>query len=350
MCCAAERYAVPSATLALSWRWTRGTARAIPIPQLGDASCGLESPTNEMQDSAEIIAYAAENTLRRVRAPQRLDSNACLSTTRDDSPQPSARRRRTRILAWDSPSSLAPPTKGVSGGRPIHVSPDRQRIVHGRRGHPWQQRGLFIKNDALVAFVAGAATTAILVDAARRRRQSSAYPLPPILEALLLLIFGFIRARPGRADTAFVSATVAPLCCMRGRQNAVITKISYAEFRTAHMTGIVTALGIEFGKVLYVNGSGMTCANVCHDAIDGTRAPTSRPASRAPATGRGRSAHAPTPAAPATRRASLPDSHVRCSRNATQPVDTSARPVHSRRDLHAGTTSGFDLPRSLDKP
>ena len=45
---------------------------------------------------------------------------------------------------------------------------------------------------------------------------------------------------------------------MMGLQNAVITKISHAEIRTTHITGLVTDLGIELGKLLYVNRSKTT--------------------------------------------------------------------------------------------
>ena len=106
---------------------------------------------------------------------------------------------------------------------------------------------------ALGAFVAGAATTAILVNAARRRGLSSAYALPLLLEAMLLLVFGVVGARLNQVHTLFVSATVALLCFTMGLQNAVITKISHAEIRTTHVTGIVTDIGIELGKLLYVN-------------------------------------------------------------------------------------------------
>jgi uncharacterized membrane protein YoaK (UPF0700 family) len=43
------------------------------------------------------------------------------------------------------------------------------------------------------------------------------------------------------------------LCFIMGLQNAVITKISHAEIRTTHVTGLVTDLGIELGKLLYIN-------------------------------------------------------------------------------------------------
>jgi uncharacterized membrane protein YoaK (UPF0700 family) len=106
---------------------------------------------------------------------------------------------------------------------------------------------------ALGAFIVGAATTAVLVNAARRRGLSSAYAIPLLLEATLLLLFGLVGARLSQVHTVFVSATVVLLCFIMGLQNAVITKISHAEIRTTHVTGLVTDVGIELGKLLYVN-------------------------------------------------------------------------------------------------
>jgi uncharacterized membrane protein YoaK (UPF0700 family) len=40
-----------------------------------------------------------------------------------------------------------------------------------------------------------------------------------------------------------------------GLQNAIITKISNAEIRTTHMTGVITDLGIELGRLIYWNQS-----------------------------------------------------------------------------------------------
>ena len=45
--------------------------------------------------------------------------------------------------------------------------------------------------------------------------------------------------------------TVVLLCYIMGLQNAVITKISQARIRTTHVTGLVTDLGIELGRLLY---------------------------------------------------------------------------------------------------
>jgi len=43
------------------------------------------------------------------------------------------------------------------------------------------------------------------------------------------------------------------LCFIMGLQNAIVTKISNSEIRTTHLTGIVTDIGIELGKLIYWN-------------------------------------------------------------------------------------------------
>jgi hypothetical protein len=49
-----------------------------------------------------------------------------------------------------------------------------------------------------------------------------------------------------------------------GLQNAVVTKMSSSQIRTTHMTGVVTDLGIEMGKMLYWNRSGTTPEHHVH--------------------------------------------------------------------------------------
>jgi uncharacterized membrane protein YoaK (UPF0700 family) len=106
---------------------------------------------------------------------------------------------------------------------------------------------------ALLAFLAGAACCALMVNFARRRGLHSEFALPLMLEALLLLVFGVLGARLQQIDVLVIPATVTLLCFMMGLQNAVITKLSHAEIRTTHVTGILTDLGIEAGKALYWN-------------------------------------------------------------------------------------------------
>jgi uncharacterized membrane protein YoaK (UPF0700 family) len=106
---------------------------------------------------------------------------------------------------------------------------------------------------AVLSFLSGAACTALTVNYGRRRGLASEYALPLLLEAILLLAFGVLGARLADIDALFVPATVMLLCFMMGLQNALITKISQAEIRTTHMTGIVTDIGIELGRMLYWN-------------------------------------------------------------------------------------------------
>ncbi|MCW5651266.1 MAG: DUF1275 domain-containing protein [Ramlibacter sp.] len=106
---------------------------------------------------------------------------------------------------------------------------------------------------ALLFFLLGAATTAILVNGAHRRHLQSSYALPLLLEAGLLLVFGLIGATLNRQTPFAVPLTVLLLTYTMGLQNALVTKVSSALIRTTHMTGIITDLGIELGKALYWN-------------------------------------------------------------------------------------------------
>lgn len=106
---------------------------------------------------------------------------------------------------------------------------------------------------AVLCFLAGAMTSAVMVNIARRRGLRSQYALPLLLEAALLLTFGLLGTSLARVPGLFVPATVMLLCYMMGLQNAVITKISGSVVRTTHLTGVVTDLGIELGRWLYWN-------------------------------------------------------------------------------------------------
>ncbi len=105
----------------------------------------------------------------------------------------------------------------------------------------------------LVAFVAGAMCTAVMVNWGLRHQLRSSYSMPLLLESVALLIFGLFGAAIATWSQLFVPVTVILLCFIMGLQNAVISKISKAEIRTTHITGLVTDLGIELGKLLYMN-------------------------------------------------------------------------------------------------
>jgi len=105
----------------------------------------------------------------------------------------------------------------------------------------------------LLAFVAGAACTAVLVNWARQNHLRSEYALPLLLEAGLLLVFGLLGATLNRQTPFAVPLTVLVLAFTMGLQNALMSKISASQIRTTHMTGVITDMGIELGKLFYWN-------------------------------------------------------------------------------------------------
>jgi len=106
---------------------------------------------------------------------------------------------------------------------------------------------------AVVAFMSGAMVSAILVNFARRKRLHARFSIPLLLESALLLIFGLMGARLAAHTGLLLPLTVLLLCFLMGLQNAVITKVSRAVIRTTHTTGLITDIGIELGKLMYVN-------------------------------------------------------------------------------------------------
>jgi uncharacterized membrane protein YoaK (UPF0700 family) len=110
--------------------------------------------------------------------------------------------------------------------------------------------------DGLVgvtAFLLGAICCAVMVNFARRQALASEYALPLLLEAALILVFGLLGSQLALYEGLLVPFTVLLLCFIMGLQNAVMTKLSHGVIRTTHLTGTVTDLGIEIGKLLYWN-------------------------------------------------------------------------------------------------
>ena len=104
---------------------------------------------------------------------------------------------------------------------------------------------------ALLSFMGGAACSAILVNFGRQHRLHSEFAMPLVLEAFLLLCFGFLGEQLSHIAGLFVPMTVMLLSFSMGLQNALVTKISRSEIRTTHVTGLVTDIGIEIGKAMY---------------------------------------------------------------------------------------------------
>nr|WP_295080463.1 YoaK family protein [uncultured Roseateles sp.] len=106
---------------------------------------------------------------------------------------------------------------------------------------------------AVAAFVMGAVSTAMMVNFSRRNFPAWTYVPTLLLEAALLLAFGLIGSAMLPQQIERVSLTTLLLCFVMGLQNALITKISKAEIRTTHVTGLLTDLGLELGRLLYWN-------------------------------------------------------------------------------------------------
>jgi uncharacterized membrane protein YoaK (UPF0700 family) len=101
---------------------------------------------------------------------------------------------------------------------------------------------------SVLAFVLGAFCTSTMIRLARRRGLHSQYALPLALEAALLIVFGLV----GREFPEHVAVTTMMLLCFTmGLQNSMITKISGSVIRTTHLTGMLTDIGIEFGRMAF---------------------------------------------------------------------------------------------------
>lgn len=102
---------------------------------------------------------------------------------------------------------------------------------------------------AFASFVAGAATCALVFNWGRRRALRSKYASVLVLESTMVLLFGLLADRVTWTHRIWLFIPV--LCFTMGLQNAIVTKASDAQIRTTHVTGMVTDIGIELGKLVY---------------------------------------------------------------------------------------------------
>ncbi|QIL84206.1 DUF1275 domain-containing protein (plasmid) [Diaphorobacter sp. HDW4A] len=106
---------------------------------------------------------------------------------------------------------------------------------------------------AILSFLLGAAACAILVGWSRKHKLYSVYALPLMLEALLMLLFGLMGSVMLAWATPFaLPLAVILLSFIMGLQNAVGSKTSGGSVRTTHMTGNITDLGMEIGKLFFL--------------------------------------------------------------------------------------------------
>jgi uncharacterized membrane protein YoaK (UPF0700 family) len=163
-------------------------------------------------------------------------------------------RHLNRQLAW----SLAFVAGAVNAGGFLavqaytsHVTGTVSRVADEMiLGHP----ALALAAVGIVTcFLAGAFSAGLLISLGKRLRFQSHYALSLMLEAALLLIFGFMGANLHQIHRFFVPLTAALLSFVMGMHNSVVTTISNAEVRTTHLTGIVTDIGLEASRLFYFN-------------------------------------------------------------------------------------------------
>ena len=106
---------------------------------------------------------------------------------------------------------------------------------------------------SIVAFVTGAMLSTLQISWARRAKLHGEHAWSLVFEALLLLLMGLFGGTLNQMDDVPIPVSVLLFCFIMGLQNAIVVKVSSAEIRTTHMTGIVTDLGIELGRLLYWN-------------------------------------------------------------------------------------------------
>jgi uncharacterized membrane protein YoaK (UPF0700 family) len=113
----------------------------------------------------------------------------------------------------------------------------------------------------LACFVAGAMSSAVLIDARHHQGKSPLYPVPLVAVALVLAAVGaagllgafgtFGGSVEGPRDFAFLSIVAFAM----GLQNAAVATSTGMLVRTTHMTGPATDLGVHLATAYYAAGS-----------------------------------------------------------------------------------------------
>lgn len=105
----------------------------------------------------------------------------------------------------------------------------------------------------LFSFLFGSICASLLISWGRQRQLHGQYAAALMLEAALLASFGLFGETLEKVVWLLLPLPALVLSVAMGLQNALITKVSNAEIRTTHLTGIITDIGIELGKLLYWN-------------------------------------------------------------------------------------------------
>lgn len=117
---------------------------------------------------------------------------------------------------------------------------------------------LQISLGLLLSFLLGSICASLLISWGRQRQLQSQYAAALLLQAALLGSFALFGKALEAHVWLLVPVPALLLSLAMGLQNALITKLSNAEIRTTHLTGIITDIGIELGKLLVRNRSSLS--------------------------------------------------------------------------------------------
>lgn len=101
----------------------------------------------------------------------------------------------------------------------------------------------------IFSFICGSACAAWLIAWSQARRMRSEYGTALLVEGCLLLGLGFSAEHVAHRQFMFVPVMIVVLSFLMGMQNALISKLAHASVRTTHVTGMLTDLGIELGRL-----------------------------------------------------------------------------------------------------
>lgn len=101
----------------------------------------------------------------------------------------------------------------------------------------------------ILTFVCGSACAAWLVAWSQTQNMRSEYGIALLVEGCLLLGLGVGAEHVANTQFMFVPLLIVALSFLMGMQNALISKLAHASVRTTHVTGMLTDLGIELGRL-----------------------------------------------------------------------------------------------------
>lgn len=101
----------------------------------------------------------------------------------------------------------------------------------------------------IFSFVIGSACAAWLIAWSHSRNMRSDYGIALMVEGCLLLGLGTSADHVAHMQFMFVPVLIIALSFLMGMQNALISKLAHASVRTTHVTGMLTDLGIELGRM-----------------------------------------------------------------------------------------------------